>query len=385
MAPFTERPAADLKASFASHGFTFTNALWPYQAFASRFDQTVADSQTLGLKTIVCSPRPRLRTTDDWKSMADELNKYGERTKAAGLQLGYHNHEIEFVKTPQGDAPWDILVQATDPALVQFLLDVGNCVFGGGDPYAYLDKYKTRYYGVHVKDLKPGKAAVPVGSGDLDWTRIFTLVKAAGIRNIVAEVGAYGAQHAPGTAARPAGLQRAGTVQTQRRISQGVHRGVGTARRPCRNAPRWYCSAVCSRFPASPGSRPRKLLGQRWTSTTSIPKGASPPSSSAPPANRCSSIPAMPADAISIRIIYNAGVEHNAAGAFIANVDDNETIAGVLTAPPAAAGRQGGARGGGAQAHVPAHWLLVSASRDGSFTVTNPRNGFSKTYAATGR
>ena len=116
--PFTERPAADLKASFASHGFTFTNALWSYQAFSQRFEQTVADSQTLGLKTIVCSPRPRLRTTDDWKSMADELNKYGERTKAAGLQLGYHNHEIEFVKTPEGDTPWDLLVQATDPALV---------------------------------------------------------------------------------------------------------------------------------------------------------------------------------------------------------------------------------------------------------------------------
>jgi sugar phosphate isomerase/epimerase len=30
-----------------------------------------------------------------------------------------------------------------------------------------------------------------VGSGDLDWKRIFTLVKAANIRNIVAEVGAY--------------------------------------------------------------------------------------------------------------------------------------------------------------------------------------------------
>ena len=142
-----------------SHGFTFTNALWPYQAFASRFDQTVADSQTLGLKTIVCSPRPRLRTTDEWKAFADELNRSGERTKAAGLQLGYHNHEIEFVKTPQGDAPWDVLVQATDPALVQFLLDVGNCAFGGGDPYAYLDKYKARYYGVHVKDLKPCSVA----------------------------------------------------------------------------------------------------------------------------------------------------------------------------------------------------------------------------------
>lgn len=203
VSPYIDRPAADLKASFASHGLTFTNALWSYQAFANRFDETVADSLTLGLKTIVCSPRPRLRTTDDWKSMADELNKYGERSKAAGLQLGYHNHEIEFVKTPQGDVPWDLLVQSTDPVLVRFLLDVGNCAFGGGDPYDYLAKYPARYYGVHVKDLKPGKAAVPVGAGDLDWKRIFTLVKAANIRNIVAEVGAYGASTLQGQPLAP--------------------------------------------------------------------------------------------------------------------------------------------------------------------------------------
>jgi hypothetical protein len=33
-----------------------------------------------------------------------------------------------------------------------------------------------------------------------------------------------------------------------------------------------------------------------------------------------------------------------------------------------------------AAAHSPAYWLKVSAERDGTFTVTNPRNGFSKTY-----
>ena len=63
---------------------------------------------------------------------------------------------------------------------------------------------------------------------------------------------------------------------------------------------------------------------------------------------------------------------------------------GVLTAPPpaprgaaagrGAAGRGGGAGGGAAAAHTPAYWLKVSAERDGTFTVTNPRNGFSKTY-----
>ena len=47
---------------------------------------------------------------------------------------------------------------------------------------------------------------------------------------------------------------------------------------------------------------------------------------------------------------YAAGIEHNAPGVFIANVDDAQTIAGVLTAPPGGGrgGRGGGAPGGGA-------------------------------------
>ena len=47
-----------------------------------------------------------------------------------------------------------------------------------------------------------------------------------------------------------------------------------------------------------------------------------------------------------------------------------------------AAGGAGGrgAGGGGAAAHVPAYWIKVTAQTDGTFTVTNARNGFSKTY-----
>lgn len=69
---------------------------------------------------------------------------------------------------------------------------------------------------------------------------------------------------------------------------------------------------------------------------------------------------------------YNVGVEHNTPGAFIANIDDNETIAAVLTATAPARGNTA--------AHTPAYWLKLSAERDGTFTITNPRNGFSKTY-----
>ena len=90
---------------------------------------------------------------------------------------------------------------------------------------------------------------------------------------------------------------------------------------------------------------------------------------------------------------YNVGLE-NAPARFIANVDEPATIATVLTTPPPTPGAPraahlvpwrswaGRARPGGpgAAAHTPAYLIKVSAQQDGSFTVTNTRNGFSKTY-----
>jgi len=110
---------------------------------------------------------------------------------------------------------------------------------------------------------------------------------------------------------------------------------------------------------------------------------------------------------------YAAGLEYNSPGIFIANMDDNATIANVLLNPPptfgqgrgrggpgaggpppqnAAAGAPngpppggrgfGGGRGGRGGHTGPAFWIKVSAEADGTFTVTNTRNDFSKTYAA---
>jgi hypothetical protein len=113
---------------------------------------------------------------------------------------------------------------------------------------------------------------------------------------------------------------------------------------------------------------------------------------------------------------YNGALEQNSPGLFIANLDDPAAIAGVLTAAPRGAGgaapqaptaatatasqpAQSGAssppasaapppqgRGrGAAAAHTPAYWIKISAQADGTFTVANSRNGFSKTYARASR
>jgi len=107
---------------------------------------------------------------------------------------------------------------------------------------------------------------------------------------------------------------------------------------------------------------------------------------------------------------HNARLE-NAPAMFIANIDDNETVAEVLTTEPAGRGGfgrgapggagpggpggpggaapgggrggfgGGGGFGGAAQSHTPAWLIHVQAHADGSFSVSNTRNGFTKTYA----
>ncbi len=85
---------------------------------------------------------------------------------------------------------------------------------------------------------------------------------------------------------------------------------------------------------------------------------------------------------------YTAGIEHNAPGVFIANLEEPAVLGARLNPPPPdpnapSAGRRGG--GGGGTPHTPAHWIKISAQPNGSFTVTNSRNGFTKTYAPVAR
>ena len=62
------------------------------------------------------------------------------------------------------------------------------------------------------------------------------------------------------------------------------------------------------------------------------------------------------------------GSQHNRPEAFIANLDEGAAAPGGPSgAPPVHMG--------------PAHWIKLSASADGSFTITNGRTGFTKRYA----
>jgi sugar phosphate isomerase/epimerase len=182
----------DIRRELDAVGILCENCQFSFAELHHSLDAKIEFSRDLGLRNIICAPEPtRMKTIDDWKWQADELNALGDKIRQSGFRLGYHNHDMEFMDI-DGVTPYDVLMERTDPTLVRFQIDVGNLTFGGKDALTYLHKYTRRYFSMHAKDYRPGKTSVPVGQGILDWKAIFAAIKPAHIENYFAEVAAYG-------------------------------------------------------------------------------------------------------------------------------------------------------------------------------------------------
>jgi len=128
-------------------------------------------------------------TTDECKQAAENLNKVGEKCKKAGIRFAFHNHDMEFKPTPEGDLPFDILLQNTEPDLVTTQIDLYWIKKGGSDPIAYFEKYPGRFELCHVKDMDdtPKRDFACAGSGIIDFPKIFAKSETAGIKHYIVE------------------------------------------------------------------------------------------------------------------------------------------------------------------------------------------------------
>ncbi len=127
-------------------------------------------------------------TLDDWKWNAEQFNKVGEKIKAAGLQFGYHNHGFDF-KVSDGKTAIEELLRLTDPDLVALEMDCGWVANAGYDPAEFLQCYAGRVQLLHIKDIRKKSPttefdiqSVAVGSGCIDWSRVFRVAKAADVK-----------------------------------------------------------------------------------------------------------------------------------------------------------------------------------------------------------
>lgn len=116
------------------------------------------------------------------EELAEILTTMGKKCDAAGLKLLYHNHDFEFMKGKDGKVIIDYLLENTDPAYVNFQMDLYWVTKAGADPLAYFEKYPNRFKLWHVKDMDDQGRFAPVGNGSIDFAKILTGKDASGMK-----------------------------------------------------------------------------------------------------------------------------------------------------------------------------------------------------------
>ena len=190
--------AKDFNTLLKTNGLTSPSGHYNVTEFLSSGDDKVLKSHietaaTVGQKYFVIPALPTdIRangTLDDYKRMASKFNQAAELCQKSGLKLAYHNHNFEFKDQGNGATGYEILLAETDAKLVGFELDIFWAVNAGLNPVDMFKKNPGRYKMFHVKDMdKADKAVfVEVGSGRIDFKRIFAASKLAGVDYIFTE------------------------------------------------------------------------------------------------------------------------------------------------------------------------------------------------------
>ena len=118
MNPYTTRTGKGLRAEFTRVGLDCNVCHFGYASWNTTFGQTMDYANALGVKHVICGPKPKMTTSDDWKSMAADLNRFGAASKKEGLTV---RRELEKLNQGLGGIKdMDGLPDAL------FIIDVGH-------------------------------------------------------------------------------------------------------------------------------------------------------------------------------------------------------------------------------------------------------------------
>lgn len=121
---------------------------------------------------------------------AEKIAKAAELMKKNGLELGYHNHGIEFAKC--NNKTWLEIIMETSKGLLTAQIDTYWVQYGGGNPAYWIKKYSRQLNSIHFKDMGMSQdnkqAMVAVGTGNLNWEKILSAAKDSSARYAILEM-----------------------------------------------------------------------------------------------------------------------------------------------------------------------------------------------------
>lgn len=183
-AGYYDRTATEFRDSMDNAGLRCVSSHHTLLQLQTQLDQLIDYGHTAGFEYIVCATSTGVHrdstlkgppTLDDWRFIAGEFNRIGEKVKSAGITFGVHNHTPEFT-TVDGVLVYDELLRLTDPKIVVFEMDAGWVYASEHNPVEYLAKEPERFQLMHLKDMvrdADGRVhLVAMGRGNMDYHAI---------------------------------------------------------------------------------------------------------------------------------------------------------------------------------------------------------------------
>ena len=187
--PLATMKAAEIRQAINAAGLRCESSHFQFRELRESLDERIAWSKEMGLTQMVLSTfgLPNNAAMADWMRAADELNKIGDETRKAGIQLGFHNHNFEFQKI-DGVLVYDKLMGQLDAKLVKMQFQVG-VISQGYEAATYLTKYPGRFLSLHLADWSATeKKQVAIGKGVVDWVKLFAAARTGGVKNYFVEM-----------------------------------------------------------------------------------------------------------------------------------------------------------------------------------------------------
>ena len=173
-------PAA-VRRVLDDHGLTSPSMHTDLDSLRTRLEPMGEAARALGQRYVVLPsiPASERQSLDGYRRMADAFNQIGAQAAKLGMRFKYHNHGYGL-KPVDGIVPFELLVDRTDPAVVDLQMDLYWVTAGGADPIAYLERYKGRYKSLHVKDMAKPVRFAGDGGDSSQWIALFPFIADAG-------------------------------------------------------------------------------------------------------------------------------------------------------------------------------------------------------------
>jgi sugar phosphate isomerase/epimerase len=160
------------------------------EVLRSGWYRTLNDASEIGQKWLVVPSLPESdrNSLDALKRTAELLNRSGQDAKTFKIRVAFHNHDVEF-REVEGKRIIDVLLEETDPELVDFEMDLYWITKAGADPFDYFTRFPKRFPLVHVKDSggAPEHEMTEVGRGTINFGKLFAEREKAGMKHFFVE------------------------------------------------------------------------------------------------------------------------------------------------------------------------------------------------------